>query len=360
MNMSIRPNFNRTRNSTRRPSFNNGSNGSNFTNGENMFDESPEILFYLLTTLVIPSILCFIFIFYNFIRLPQLRGKSTNLSIICLLIINFIHILIDLPFRSYFLFTSEVLFRKPLFCLFWTWSDVILTTIDLFIMAFASIERYIFVFHHIVLRKHHRLFYQLPIAICCAIPTIWYTVLIFGYPCQNSFSYFIFQCGTICYLTDSQVFNHIENIGFFMIPLCIIVVSNGILVVRVLIQKKNMKRKHRLGLWRKNLRMISQLMFIAILYMSIYVPSCILLVFGSYVRRNRFQSSAASIRTRYFTHLKYLVIFGCPFVVLAGQKEMHQMLRNLFLYVKTRQTLRWKTNIHPLTMMNTQNRRENE
>ncbi|CAF1268066.1 unnamed protein product [Adineta ricciae] len=362
MSTTIRPTFNRTRNSTRRPSSGNGtsSNSSNYTSQHQWLDESPEILFYLLTSLIIPSIVCFIFIFHSFIRLPVLRVKSSNLLIICLLIVNFVHMLIDLPIRLYFFHENEVPFRNSFFCLFWTWSDAILTAVDLFIMAFASIERYIFVFRHILLRNHYRLLYQLPMVLCFAIPIIWYTVLIFGYPCQQTFSYFTFQCGTACYLTNTTVFTHVENIGFFMIPLFVIVVGNGTLIFRVLLQKKNMKQRHRLSQWRNNFRMIGQLAFIGILYMSVYVPSCILLIFGNYVRRGRFLPWAAEIRTRYFIHLKYLVIFGCPFVVLAGQKEMHQMLKNIFSHITRRQTMRWRTNVQPLTLLNTQNRRENE
>ncbi|CAF5134678.1 unnamed protein product, partial [Rotaria sp. Silwood1] len=115
------------------------------------------------------------------------------------------------------------------------------------------------------------------------------------------------------------------------------------------IQKAQMKRRHRLGLWRNNFRMISQLMFIAILYMSIYVPSCILLIFGSYVRRSRFQPWAASVRIRYFTHLKYLVIFGCPFMVFAGQKELHRMIKKLLCRAYRRRTVQ----VYPMTIMNT-------
>ncbi len=215
-------------------------------------------------------------------------------------------------------------------------------------MAFISIERYLSIFHHMFLRHHKCLIYLLPLIACFAIPIIWYTVLIFGYPCHKSFMYFSFQCGTLCYLTTSSVFVNFENIVFFMFPLFIIVIGNSALIICVLIQKASMKRQHRLGLWRNNLRMISQLMFIAILYMSVYVPSCILLIFGSYVRRSRFQPWAASVRIRYFTHLKYLVIFGCPFVVLAGQKEMHQMIRRVLCRFR-----RWKTQTIHITAVPT-------
>ena len=100
--MSGQPNFNRTRNNTMRPPIfdRNRSNDSDFgpdrdndsRPDRDPYDESPEVMFYLLTTLIIPSIICFLFLFYNFIRLPQLRIRSSNLLIICLLIINFIHV----------------------------------------------------------------------------------------------------------------------------------------------------------------------------------------------------------------------------------------------------------------------------
>ncbi|CAF3104619.1 unnamed protein product [Rotaria sp. Silwood2] len=139
-----------------------------------------------------------------------------------------------------------------------------------------------------------------------------------------------------------------------MFPLSIIVIGNIALIIRVLVQKTHMKRQRRLGLWRRNFRMISQLMFIAILYMSIYVPSCILLIFGSYVQGGRLQPWATSVRIRYFTHLKYLVIFGCPFVVLFGQKELHEMIKRCFYPVgRPPWRVRWKTQTFPMTTVPT-------
>jgi hypothetical protein len=98
-NMSNGSNFNRTRNNTTqfdRNRSNNSDFGSNRSNdsqqGNVPYDESTDVMFYLLTTLIIPSMICFLFLFYNFIRLPQLRTKPTNLLIICLLVINFIHV----------------------------------------------------------------------------------------------------------------------------------------------------------------------------------------------------------------------------------------------------------------------------
>ena len=220
-------------------------------------------------------------------------------------------------------------------------------------MAFTSIERYLSIFHHLFLRYHKRLLYLPAILVCFTVPTIWYIGLIFAYPCQQSFTYSNFQCGTLCYLTNSSVFINFENFVFFIFPLLVIVAANGTLIISVLIQKASMKRRHRLGLWRSNLRMISQLTFIALLYMSIYIPSCILLILGSYVRRGRFYPWATTVRIRYFTHLKYLIIFGCPFVVFAGQREMHDKIRKILRWRQRLWRARWKTQTIPMTTMPT-------
>jgi len=163
--------------------------------------------------------------------------------------------------------------------------------------------------------------YLIPTVTCFAVPTIWYTVLIFGYPCRTSFMYGNFHCGTLCYLTNLLVFINFEN--FFV--------------------------------WRNNLRMISQLMFIAVLYMSVYVPSCLLLIFGSYVRRSLFQSWTENVRIHYFTHLKYLVIYGCPFMVFPGQKEMYEKLRKFLDCMRQLWRSRRAAQIHPVAMINIQN-----
>lgn len=105
MMTSQRPSPNRTRNSTfPMPGMNNSRfNESGFDRNDSSrpdmmpVDGSPEGMLYLLSVLALPSICCFAFLFYNFLRLPQLRSRSTNLSIICLLIINFVHV------RSFFL-----------------------------------------------------------------------------------------------------------------------------------------------------------------------------------------------------------------------------------------------------------------
>jgi len=54
--------------------------------------KSRIIIFGILIALLIPSVLCSIYLFYRFIRCRENRQKQRNLIIICLVIVNFIQV----------------------------------------------------------------------------------------------------------------------------------------------------------------------------------------------------------------------------------------------------------------------------
>ncbi len=54
--------------------------------------KSRIIIFGVLIALLIPSVLCSIYLFYQFIRRSEIRQRETNLIIICLFIVNFIQV----------------------------------------------------------------------------------------------------------------------------------------------------------------------------------------------------------------------------------------------------------------------------
>ncbi len=96
------------------------------------------------------------------------------------------------------------------------------------------------------------------------------------------------------------------------------------------------------------MRMIGQLVSVAILYMAVYIPSCALLLLGTFLPNNQGAVWANMIRDQYFLHLKYLVFFLCPFVVLAGQTEMHEHIKGLFRSARRPQQT---ATIMPITAM---------
>ncbi|CAF1306442.1 unnamed protein product [Adineta steineri] len=316
-------------------------------------NSSRPIVFTILVSLFPPSILCFGFVFYNFMSLRQLRINPINRFLMTLLIFNFLQIIVDFPFRLYYLSKQNTLIQNTFFCLLWNWYDSILTTINLFIMAIGSIERYIFIFQLTFFRRHSFSFFILSMFICILIPTAWYTGLIFAYPCTNSLSYTRLQCGELCYLTKSLFFSTFESYVFLVLPVTIIFFTNSLLILRVILQKTRMERLDTMRLWYKNIRMISQLLFVSVLYTSIFLPSTILLFMATMTPSNPAQIWANNIRVNYFFHLKYLAIFGCPFVILASQPKMHEQIKRFIRYCCPLRHQHNTNQIIPLTVRNT-------
>jgi hypothetical protein len=169
--------------------------------------------------------------------------------------------------------------------------------------------------------------------LCFVVPAVYFSGVIFAYPCTNFLVYSFWQCGALCYLFNSSVLRTFENYAYLILPTFVIVLGNIILLIRVLIQKNSMKEQGRLRLWRRNIRMIFQLVSVAILYMGAFVPSSAFLYMDAYEQNDADEKWVSSIRVHYLFHIKYFVIFLCPFVILIGQTEMHEKIKQLFRWI---------------------------
>ncbi|CAF3788114.1 unnamed protein product [Rotaria sp. Silwood1] len=105
------------------------------------------VRFWLLLILLIPSILCTLILLYYFIRDRSLRSPLNNHVIIVLLIVNFHGLMIGFPIQLNFLHLGHVWPQIPTTCLAWQFSDIGIFTTTGIIMAWASIERHILIFH---------------------------------------------------------------------------------------------------------------------------------------------------------------------------------------------------------------------
>jgi hypothetical protein len=201
-------------------------------------------------------------------------------------------------------------------------------------MAFSSVDRYFFVFHNIFYGHHTILIVYIPMLLCFLVPAVYFSGVIFAYPCTNFFVYSFWQCGALCYQFNSVLLRTFENYAYLMVPTFIIVLGNITLLIRVLIQKHSMKEQGRLRLWRRNIRMIFQLVPVAILYMGAFVPSSVFLYMDAYGPNGADEMWISSVRVHYLFHIKYFVIFLSPFVILIGQTEMHEKIKQLFRYIR--------------------------
>jgi hypothetical protein len=184
--------------------------------------------------------------------------------------------LTDVPWRLFYLFSGTVLVHTEVFCQFWNYIATILDVIGLHLMALGSIERYLLVFHHVFLARHRFILSTLPMLICIIYLSIFYDATIYGSSwCTYKVDYSVLACGPPCYLIESYFYPLFGILAHHVLPIFITAIANVVLLIAIAIlqQKAKMKRNNR---WRKNLRISCQLLSIALLYLIVWLPICIL------------------------------------------------------------------------------------
>ncbi|CAF3857540.1 unnamed protein product [Adineta steineri] len=164
---------------------------------------SRSIKFDILISCQILSILCNLIIFYYFIRLRELQAKRHHHVVICLLICHFLIITMELPVTLAYLHFGEVIPSSYSLCLYWIYMNYLLFPSSAWIMAIASIQRYIFIFHKHLMNSFLK--HYIPIFLPPILLSIWYVVLIFFYPCQQQFDYTQAWCFGACYLNEGLI-----------------------------------------------------------------------------------------------------------------------------------------------------------
>lgn len=175
-----------------------------------------QIFFYTFAVLDSLAILCSLLLFYCFACLPELhREHYAHLTAIYLLISAFLISTIDVPmllmyFQNYHQIAS---LKDPnSFCIFWRILDYIFFTINLWLIALFSLERYIMIFFkQVVMRSKKRRFcaYYALVIFMVVFISVWYIYFIRFYPCvePQSFDFTQVFCGSPCYLVEaSEIF----------------------------------------------------------------------------------------------------------------------------------------------------------
>ncbi|CAF1381509.1 unnamed protein product [Adineta ricciae] len=281
--------------------------------------KSRMVIFNFLIVLLVPSILCSIYLFYRILRTPEVRRRDTNLFIICIITINFIQATAELPLSLAFLRLNFAAVASPMFCQWWCFMSASLIGMGLWTTAIGSIERHLFIFHSAFLNNHKLVLHYLPLTCCFVLPVLFYIFLVFLFPCTNEFFYFIFWCGAPCYMYIPfwQVLSWLVDHGT---PMLILVIANVVLTIRILRHKRRMQQTQ---LWSKNARMFFQLISVASLYAICWMP---FLVSGQINSFTKMQSpTSLMLFLEYFVYLPYLTTTLCPFVCLFGLwRDLHR------------------------------------
>ncbi|CAF4073328.1 unnamed protein product [Adineta steineri] len=293
-----------------------------------------SIRFYTYFPLLIPSIPCSIFILYHLLTKRTLRQALNNHVIILILILGLVYELTDVIWLMHYYRVGISLFQIPTFCLIWVFIDVgIFATITI-LVAWASIQRHILIFHDkwVSTKRGRLLFHYIPSFLFLVYPIIFYVYIFIIMDCEEPFDYEIIRCGySFCALYD-PIIGTFDSILHNIIPTFIIVTFSFLLLVRVLWQKHRLRQRIQ---WRNYRKMVIQLLSIASIYLFCYFPAMIVyLMFESNV------SVSDSAFDYYFSSLFFIphIIMVIPFATIFSLPELQKKLKINILF--------WKRPVH--------------
>jgi hypothetical protein len=257
------------------------------------------------------SIPCFLYLFYQFHQKRQLGQSYRHRVIVLLLMVSFLFVTIALPLTEAYMYTSYVYPASQTFCSLWTWLHYSLNIINLFLMAFASIERNWLIFHSWLVgsKRGKILFHYFPLAFCVLYPPMFYMGVIFIYQCEYVYDYTQLLCKWPCYFNNTN-WATIDVLFNNCAPLFAIPVFCSIIYVRIFLQKRSMRQQA--FKWRRDRKMILQLWAISSLYLAMWMPLQLVVLINLYVNPNFLIQAQIDYMYLfpYFIHLIY------PFIVL--------------------------------------------
>jgi hypothetical protein len=267
----------------------------------------------------ISSLLCSFYLFFRFATRQNFRQSIHNHVIIVLICNSFIFVSVAISASNAFFFTSHVHPESDLFCAFWTWIHYSTDISNVILMCYACAERHWLVFRLNPLQRQRSrfLFHYIPIGICIIYPWLFYFVLIFVYPCASTYDYTQLLCSYPCYF-DTKSFANGDTFANNWLPIAAIPVLSGALFVRFLAQKRRMQLE--VFRWKRDQKMVIQLLTIASLYFLLYSPLQIIVLLFNYAWKRMIPHFVVN----YFYVISYFVHLLNPFVVWFFNPELRR------------------------------------
>ena len=233
--------------------------------------------YLILQIFMIPGVLCYLLNFYHFLYNAAVRRALNNHIIILLLTINFLLLVVDVPFVLEGRRTGIMKPQSDVTCHLWLFIDYYLFLSSLLSMTFASLERHLFVFHHhlFTTAKKRLLVHYCPVLFCVFYPLIYYIGVLYLYPCKNYYNFARNLCSSACFLDENPNLALYEFFAHGTIPTVLIALLSLALLIRVLRQKRRMgQREH----WNRHRKIILQMISISSLFLVTNLPLCVVVL----------------------------------------------------------------------------------
>ncbi|CAF1163081.1 unnamed protein product [Adineta ricciae] len=294
---------------------------------------SVQFIYYTFLLLDIVSVPCSFIIFYYFIRSPELRHqRESNHLIIHLLIgtslVTAVDVPLIIPYLQNHYYIASMAYPTR-FCIFWIMYDYGMYSVNLWLMAFTGLERYLQIFHKQVILKNRIIrfcFYYLSSVLIITIVFFWYLYLVALYPCdQSQFDVTQMLCGFPCYKIDTNIL--LQNIDWIfadLLPLFLAVFFILLLLAHTLYQRiKANKHLIQQSIWKRTRKMILQLLPIATIFLIFNLP---LITVGLLAISNPWYNTTPYF---YANCLSYGLALCMPFAILSKQKLIRKRFISL-------------------------------
>ena len=160
---------------------------------------SRTIKFVIIVVFQVISICCSLFLLFHLLTKSTFHRALHNHTIIALITVSFFQTISDLPMTLDYLRAGQA--SSSIFCLMWNFLALSNYAVGVWVMTWTSLERHLLIFHdHLVATSRGRMFFHyIPLITSLTVPWIYYFVLIFFYPCTNTFYQSFLFCGWCCY-----------------------------------------------------------------------------------------------------------------------------------------------------------------
>ncbi|CAF1317532.1 unnamed protein product [Adineta steineri] len=236
-----------------------------------------------------------------------LRNALNNHVIIVMVFVDLILQFIDVTALTYYWRTGTALVSTRAFCFTWVSIHSIGIVGAINLVAWASIERHILIFHPKLVRTKTKRFFlhYLPLVICMMCPGVFYVTIFFIVPCSITMDYTKIDCG---YYSCIGV---IRSVGF------------AALIIRVLASKYRAGQQIQ---WRNYRKMAIQLLSISFLYIFLCCPS--IFIYTAYMA-----GLPQNIATGFYSDMSYFSYYArtlTPFICALSMPELRTKFKTCF------------------------------
>ena len=281
--------------------------------------------FWLYLIFLIPSFLCSLFVVYHLLVYGRLRYNLYNHAILIVLVLGLIYEVTIYPWMLYYNHAEGVWERSLPFCTLWSFIDWGLYYTQTILFAWATIERHILIFHDrwVATRTKCFVIHYLPLIVLMLYCLIYYVVIDFFPPCENSYTNESMICVSLCLMHAHTPLHMWDTIAHQILPNVIIVTFSIALLVRIY------WRKYRIGQsvqWRKHRKMTIQVLYISFLYLIFAFPMTLM----NFLYLCSISRLFGADLMQYLLVLNYTMILLSPFACLLALPHFQNTWKNKF------------------------------